>query len=281
MTVAVSWIRKVKEHEELVFIADSRLVGGLRWDECPKLTTLPGNTCVLAFAGATDYAYPMMMQIKQAMTGYEKIETRAMDIKDINGHVLNHANSLVQAIYDWSDPDDIYKNEFLFGGYSWQDKQFKIWRYHYSKFYKRFVKEGKQKRILPFITGDVAVIGDQRYNYKKELRSFLQEKYGDTNQDISVPLDMEPFEVLCRMLWRDDKEATIGGPPQMIKSYQYMNCRPVGVYWPEKKDDFSNRTMLGRKMFEYEDTHFWFIDPISLRTNACKKTNSSDDNSSM
>ena len=50
-----------------------------------------------------------------------------------------------------------------------------------------------------------------------------------------------------------------------------MNCRPVGVYWPQKEDIFSNRTLLGRKLFDYEDTEYWFIDPVSLRTNPCNK----------
>jgi len=84
-------------------------------------------------------------------------------------------------------------------------------------------------------------------------------------------LDMEPFEALCNMLRKVNKRDTIGGAPQMIKTYQYMNCRPVGVYWPEKIDDFSNRTILGRRMFDFEDTKYWFIDPVTLRTNSCHK----------
>lgn len=56
---------------------------------------------------------------------------------------------------------------------------------------------------------------------------------------------MEPFEVIRDMLkeqWesqqkRSEKYRTIGGAPQMIKVYQYMNSRPVGMYWPEKSND--------------------------------------------
>ena len=51
MTIAASWVRKIHNCEELVFISDSRLCDGHRWDECAKLTTLQGDTCVLAFAG--------------------------------------------------------------------------------------------------------------------------------------------------------------------------------------------------------------------------------------
>ena len=53
-----------------------------------------------------------------------------------------------------------------------------------------------------------------------------------------------------------------------------MNSCPVGVYWPNKTDDFQNRTILGRRMFDYEDTLFWFIDPDTLKTNPCIKEHS-------
>ena len=272
MTVAAAWTRKVHNCEELVFISDSRLCGGHRWDECPKLTTLPGTTCVLAFAGDTAYTYPMMMQIKQAMKGYRRIETRAMDVTDINGHVINHANHLMDSVYDLADPDYTPDNEFIFGGYSWIEKRFRLWRYYYKKHDKAFVKDGKPHRIFPNIDGHLIVIGDQRENFKKALRELLREKYGSNVEElVGLSLDMEPFEALCRMLKKVSARDTIGGAPQMIKSYQYMNSCPVGVYWPEKKDVYSNRTLLGRKMFDYEDTEYWFIDPETLYTNPSVK----------
>ena len=272
MTIAAAWVRKIHNCEELIFISDSRLCGGHRWDECPKLTTLPGDNCVLAFAGDTGYAYPMMMQIRQAMNGYRRIETRAMDITDINGHVINHANHLMNSVYDLADPNYIPDNEFIFGGYSWIEKKFKIWRYYYKKNEKEFTKDGKPHRILSNVDGHIVAIGDQRENFKKELRKLLREKYGeDIENHEQLSLDMEPFEALCRMLRKVSKTDTIGGAPQMIKAYQYMNSCPVGVYWPQKKDIFSNRTLLGRKLFDYEDTEYWFIDPETLYTNPCVK----------
>lgn len=274
MTIAASWIRKVNNCEELVFISDSRLCGGQRWDECPKITTLPGNNYAMAFAGDADYAYPLMMQIRQAMHGYRRIESRAMNISDINGHVLNHINHLMDSIYDMADPDYVPDTEFLFGGYSWVEKCFKIWKYHYSRYYKRFIKNTHKNRIFPNVIGDLVVIGDQREKFLAELRKYFKDKYAlDPKSSPQIPLEMEPFEVLCRMLERAEKSNTIGGAPQMIKIYQYMNGCPVGVYWPNKDEtnDFANRTILGRKLFDYEDTDYWFIDTKTLRTNACQK----------
>ena len=154
-------------------------------------------------------------------------------------------------------------------------------------------KDQHRARVFPNVIGELVVIGDQREKYKKELRKFFKEKYEPnpaTIEDIipgkkkkphelnlvlsdTVALDMEPFEVLCRMLEKANKNDTIGGAPQMVKAYQYMNSTPVGVYWPNKdeKNDFVNRTILGRKLFDYEDTYYWFIDPTTLRTTPCLK----------
>jgi hypothetical protein len=273
MTIAVGWVRKVKNCEELVFISDSRLCGGHRWDECPKIMTMPCESCVLCFAGDTGYAYPMMMQVNYAMSEYNKIRTRAMDVSDLNGYVLKHINHLSQSVYDMASPDGQSENEFIFGGYSWTEKKFKLWRYCYDKTNKKFKKDGTSRWILPHVPGSIIIIGDQRETYKKVLRSILQEKYGPQGvNNGGNGLDMEPFEALRNMLREAKHIDTIGGAPQMVKSYQYMNSRPVGVYWPNKLENpFKNRTILGRSMFEFEDSEFWFMDPETFITSPCYK----------
>ena len=169
MTIAAGWVRKVKDCEELVFISDSRLCGGHRWDECPKIMTMPREDCVLCFAGNTDYAYPMMMQINYAMSEYTRIRSRAMDINDLNGYVLKHINHLSESVYDMADPHDQAENEFIFGGYSWVEKRFRLWRYYFQKADQTFIKDGKRHRIYPNIPGDIVVIGDQREAFKLSL----------------------------------------------------------------------------------------------------------------
>lgn len=74
---------------------------------------------------------------------------------------------------------------------------------------------------------------------------------------------MEPFEALVSLLRRTTPDATIGGPPQVVKIYRHMNCKPLGVYWPVKVggEPFKNRTLLGRKLFDTEQYDFSFIDP--------------------
>lgn len=273
MTVAVGWIRKVRNCEELVFISDSRLCGGHRWDECPKIMSMPREDCIMCFAGNTNYAYPMMTQIYYSMNELNKIRTRAMDISDLNGYVLKHINHLGQSVYNMADPKDQTENEFLFGGYSWIKKEFRIWRYYYVQSENSYRKDGQPHRIFSNVPGNIVVIGDQREAYKEELRRILTERYGVQCKDYKGNgLDMEPFEALCNLLRKTKPDDTIGGAPQMIKVYQYQNSRPVGIYWPEKtQDPFANRTLLGRRMFDFEDTELWFMDPKTFITNPCHK----------
>ena len=55
------------------------------------------------------------------------------------------------------------------------------------------------------VNGHLVVIGDQRENFKRELRELLREKHGsDIAQQQDFSLDMEPFEALCRMLKKSD-----------------------------------------------------------------------------
>lgn len=270
MTVSIAWMRKVHNCEELVFLSDSRLSGGHRWDQCPKIMSFPRGDCCLSFAGSTDYAYPMMMQVYYAMSSYRRIRTRAMEITDLNGIVLKHINNLNEAVYDRiiCGCDDAVGNEFLFGGYSWVEKKFKIWSYTYNQSQKKYIVDGSSKRIISSINSNIKIIGDKREEYKSILRAFLREKYGE---NLPEHLDMEPFQALCNMLKSIDKTESIGGAPQMIKIYQFQNSVPVGVYWPEMNPSNlkQNRTLLGRRMLDFEDTDFWFIDPETCITHPC------------
>ena len=270
MTIVVAWVRKIRQVEELVFVSDSRLRGGYCWDECPKLTTLPGKTGVFAFAGDTSYAYPIMLQARQAMTDYTRIETRAMDISHINGRILRLVNGLVDSVYDLVASECKTDNEFIFGGYSWISKEFKIWRYYYNATLKMFEKDRQIMKTLPYVKNTYVIIGDQKEEFKKRLKTKLIDKYGSNyNIDEEIYLDMEPFEVICDMLRESSKADSIGGAPQMIKSYQYMNCRPIGIYWPKKTDTLSNRTLLGRQLSKDEGKEYWFMDPETCVTNPC------------
>ena len=58
-------------------------------------------------------------------------------------------------------------------------RNLKIWRYYYDKHDKSFAKDGKNHRIISSVSGNFVAIGDQRENFKRELRDLLRKKYGN------------------------------------------------------------------------------------------------------
>ena len=262
MTVAVGWVRKCKEVEELLIASDSRLCGGYRWDSCPKIMCLPRNDSAIVFAGDTGYAYPLMMQTYFASGETYQAMDRAIDISKFNGFLLSQINALQKEVYSKVWKDDINENEFLFGGYSWKMQCFRLWRYQYNRKRKEFENQ-EFKLNFEDKFGKIAFAGDAKGKLQKELIHMLKERYGENYEKFDGDgFGMEPFEALVSLLRKTTPEDTIGGPPQLVKVYRHMNCKPIGVYWPKKELDISkNRTLLGRKLFDKESCDFSFIDP--------------------
>ncbi len=231
-----------------------------------------GGDCAICFAGCTDYAYPMMIQLYFVTQELIRISTRSMDIVELNGYILKHINHLWEAVYDQVDTEDISENEFIFCGYSWVRKEFMIWKYIYSKANRCFTKCPSKRNYMGRF-GKLDVVGDKKRDFTERLKQILFQRYGIACQDYNgFGFDMEPFETMKKLLEESDGDSSIGGAPQMVKIYQHMNCRPIGIYWPEKtSDDFQNRTLIGRKMFPFEDTEYWFMDPNTYITNQCHK----------
>jgi hypothetical protein len=72
----------------------------------------------------------------------------------------------------------------------------------------------------------------------------------------------EPLEVVRDML-RDPKHSeTIGGAPQVVKVYQYMDSAPLAIYWPNKKAGSIH--LNGRPILGYERIDNFVLDPDSF-----------------
>lgn len=254
MTIAVSWIRKAGKHEELVFATDSRLRSFGSWDANPKIFQLDRTDCAIAFAGDTQYSYPIINQIQTFVKSYPKSQSRFQDICHFKGHLLNMMNFMLQHKSDYEEPNV----KFLFGGYSWERKRFYLWHIFFDKNIKGFSaaevrtwKGLKVNRIVSFI-------GD----YHLEFRSRLIDLMNTRNKFIQGYFDMEPFEVLREMI-RENKFDAIGGSPQLLKVYEHMNRTPIAVKWKSSNSELT--TLLGRPLQDYEVNNYPIIDPDSLQ----------------
>jgi hypothetical protein len=262
MTISLAWIRRTGGVEELVVATDSRLSFGCRWDCCPKLRALPRNDSVIAFAGDTMYAYPIMLQVISAISQHQRLLSRAMDLQDLKGHLLRILNNMTSLVHDLppgvpNEPD----TTFILCGWSWKKARFLAWLLHFDANIKRFTfrpasawsgpRANKNKYLV--FTGD----------YKKEFYERLVKLLRSKKKLQSGGFDMEPLEVLRDML-RSGQYDKIGGAPQLIKVYKHMNCRPYGIFWPTAGDKKVN--LLGRPLLDYEMSEFLILDPDTLAT---------------
>lgn len=262
MTLGIAWERVVGDTHELVIISDSRLSGGARtWDGCPKILTLPRSDSVISFAGNTADAYPLMLQTQNTIKLFQKAINRSLDITELKGHLIrifNHSWSLIDGFPSNQQKPDDPEAVFLFSGYSWKEKKFKIWTLHFDSNIGRFTfrpttpwggqSQGAHK--LAAFVGDEDAVAEA----KRRLVTLLKDR---GKIDVGS-FDMEPFEVL-RDIIREELFHHVGGAPQMYKVYEHSNVARFGAYWPDK----ASKTICvhGRPLMHYETPNCGIIDP--------------------
>ena len=257
MTLSVAWIRTVGTVEELVFASDSRLRAGQAWDCCPKIMTLPRTDCLISFAGLTDYAYPLMLQMIRSIEFYPPSLNRRTDVAVAKGHTLRVFNQMRTLIHDFPTGQDRPGDpatHFLFGGFSWRRQQFRIWTLHYDPDIDKFTyrptsdwpgqKHGRK---------NVAFAGDVVDDARERLISLLRRRRKLTGGGF----DMEPFEVLRDMI-RSGDYPSVGGAPQIAEVYKYMRTQFFAVRWP---DNSGVPHALGRPALSYEIFEAPIINP--------------------
>lgn len=283
MTIAIAWIRKIRDCEELIFVSDSRLSGdGATFDGCTKILTLPRDDCAICFAGYTGHAYPLMLQLSLAIDSHAPAKRGSLDIGPLRAHSLKvfdgMAKQLRASAHVKKKLNVLPGATFVFGGYSWVKKGFEIWTFSYRDGEKRFVSEPadwmtfseKAKKIVfrkrkkfkgDQNLGKIAFAGDQALIARELLLKKMNEHLDPKSLH---SLDFEPFEIVRDMLRDPNHSETIGGAPQIVKVYQYMRTAPLGVYWPDKK---SGKVHLhGRACLGYERVDNWVLDPDTLKS---------------
>ncbi|MFN4328765.1 MAG: hypothetical protein ACK4FF_07810 [Limnobacter sp.] len=180
MTLVAAWIRQLPSGDQLVVASDSRLSFGARWDCCPKVFPLARKDSVLAFCGDTAFAYPVLLQLVNAILNYEKALSREMDITDLRPHFIKVINSMCSLVTDLPkgtsgiDPTDF---RLLFAGYSTKLQKFQAWSLHFDKAAKQFnhhplsFHTKRTKGTKPFL-----FIGDNIPDALKSLSKTTREK---------------------------------------------------------------------------------------------------------
>lgn len=259
MTLTMAWVRQANSIEELVVASDSRLRAGYAWDAAPKLLVLPRGDAVLAFAGETEFAYPLMLQASNSIAAWGRSLERSQRLADMKGHLLRVFNGMLSEVSDLPkftkriSPNAI----FLLAGYSWSENRFRIWTLHFDEEIGRFTFRPASPWRGQANRGKVlALVGDDLDLARERLVDLLRSR-----QKLSHGgFDLEPLEVLQSMI-ADPAHRTIGGSAQLVKVYKSSSSVAFAVANPVT----GQRTLLGRPLLDYEvpDRHPTLVWPTA------------------
>jgi hypothetical protein len=254
MTLVVVFRRRVADRYELVFGSDSRLSGGQYNDQAQKIFQLPRNDALFAFAGNTQYAYPLLMQLLRSIESFPPSADGRLRLSKAKGHILRVFQQSYSGIHSLpigekypSDPD----NYFLFGGYDWVSSSFPVWMLSFDVSEHRFVFRPVMRGSSFYFIGDD---NQARNRAIAETNRMLGER-NKTTDDINY----EPLEVLGGII-RDPLFPSIGGAPQVGKVYQYLKTQLFQVKW-ESGDSADVCHIAGRPLLPTERCSWPIFDP--------------------
>jgi hypothetical protein len=234
----------------MIVASDSRLTGGMTWDEGPKIFQLSRGDAVLAFAGPTYYAYPIIMQVVHAINEHDRSRDRSQSLNDLKGHLERLVQRHLAQIRDKVEEPDF---SLVLAGYSAKYQRWQAW---VSKIYKqhgfKFCDHHPLKRAI--------FVGDGVREARRRLMGSMPGKRH--SRLIRAKFDWEPLDVLRDMI-REKSERSVGGPIQIVKIYKHLGSMPYGVLWDV--DGVKAVTVLGRSLLDYEKTQRLVLDPDSHR----------------
>ena len=166
------------------------------------------------------------------------------DIAEVLDYLTRLFTSLCHSIADYGTQN--FKSvlgdfQFLFGGWSWKDNEFKLWRLEYNHEAKAFMHDATNSDEM-FHT----FIGDELEKSQK----LLVDEISKSGKTLSRRFDMEPFKVLIDMI-RNESCSHIAGAVQIAKIHPPGATEFLGVYWPSIKYAFEE--MFIDKLIERMD----------------------------
>lgn len=269
MTIAAAWIRTLANGaEELLLCSDSRLSNGKRFDHGQKTFRFSRTDAAICFAGGTDWAYPMIVAAINATSIHLPSQTRALGLSKFKSHLVSILNQMQKEVHNFVDGEEIPTVTFVFGGYDWWKKRFRIWRIEFDKEASAFFSTERKGSNKFGGLGRIEIAGDLEWEteFRERLKTLAQQRHGlDLGKSKGVRFDLEPFEVIRELLMESNANDSIGGAPQIVKVYQFQNSADVGIFWPKFPD--GRLFLCGRPLLEYERaTIKSVLDPETLNS---------------
>ncbi|MGR3982233.1 hypothetical protein [Pseudoalteromonas sp. 1181_04] len=268
MTLCAAWIRQVNNTEELVFATDSTLTGGEKWDHGVKLFELPRKDCLLCFAGSTERAYPLILNLISSITFDTRLASPSTSLSEVIGYISDLFSTLVTTVINevQGSGESIHElrgsAKFLFGGWDWQQGVFRVWELFYSGdtegfLFTEITDDDSKTRFYTFI-GDA-----KEHNFDGTIKKRFQQLLLDEDK-LDAKLDMEPLKLL-RDVALDASIREVGGSLQIAKVYKSSHTEFFGIPWPSST---SAPYFQGRKYNETTKPEVRYLNPDTFEVMA-------------
>ncbi|TGL28159.1 hypothetical protein EHQ52_17925 [Leptospira koniambonensis] len=186
-----------------------------------------------------------------------------LDIHDVLHRVVENFTELVNSIFDLPSGDNQNigaEAKFLFGGWSWKDSKFRVWRLDYNPGIKAFISI---EELLGKI-GKITFIGDPEetepgINIPEIALAKLKEIRTNTDS-FDGKIGMEPMEVIVKMC-RDSAVREVDGALQIGKIYKSGTNEFFGICWPSVIN--GKHTFLGKNYDLFTKPTVKYFDPDS------------------
>lgn len=268
MTVGVAWIKQTERGQELWLASDSRLGGdGNVWDDCPKLFISPRRDLAAAFSGDTAQAYPLLLQIANAIHAYQPATDGSLELTELIGHLERLANGMLgriapdPGVHGAGSPDPFVTrgDAIILGGYSRHLNGLVLRALQFDVRLNRwkFVKARSRKKVgankIFRVFGDRVAAARYAHLLLRKLddvgklgnsRQFALEPMEALWDFLSLPLsDDRPLPIATR-------PATVSGPPQALVVRSGGSATGVAVDWAYA--DGLGKSILGRRLLHGE-----------------------------
>lgn len=253
MTLCIAWVRQNTENQELIFATDSCLGGGERWESGVKLFELPRKDCLICFSGCTNRTYPLILSLINSLKFDKHASNHTFDVNNLVDYITSLLTDIIKIVKlpRGLNLEDVLRSEpfdFIFGGWSWKENKFKLWKIYYSFDAHGFIPITDYGNLV------FTMIGDDL----DEAKGKLEYEIANSGRILFGSLDMEPLKVLVQII-RDPKHDTISGPVQLAKIYPPGIIEFFGVYYPSIVN--GKKTFLGRDVSQTNNPAVRFIDP--------------------
>lgn len=258
MTLVAAWLRKNSTLYELVVASDSRISGGESWDACPKVMTLPRPGTAIVMSGDAAEAYTFLLQaintcnlLDGNKTGRTDLHYLAKKLRDVYADLRNHVYDLP---FGQTRPETPNLDVAIFG-WSWRHLGFEGYSFAYDRQgVLRMSNIGSLRRDAAYplhLMGDAASDARRRITRMMRARGLPRPIRGDPEAS-RVARDAffqwEPLEVIVEMAG-DEAVRTVGGPPQVIRIYQYGEAEAF-VWRTAEADYFGGRPIQSSERFD-------------------------------